>query len=259
MKRYIFDLFKRKDLLSYLVTSGLRAQHKNSLLGYFWWLLDPFLDVVIYYFIVVIVFKRAGGPNYGVYLVTGMIIWRWLGTTVRSASNSIISHAAIISQVYLPKSIFPISAAFTHFINFGFGMVVVSLFFIYFKIIPGIHILWLPIIVVVQLLFMLAIAFPIGFICVFFRDVNNLVGHGLRLWFFSSPVIWHPEMIPEKGQWLLTINPMYHILKAFRDVMINNMMPDIQALLVIGSISLVSIFPMIFYYSKKEHLILKSL
>lgn len=259
MKQYFSDLIKRSDLIYYLVTSGLKAQHKNSFLGYFWWLIDPFLNVAIYYFVVVVVFRRPGGAQYGMYLVTGMIVWRWLSATVGAASNSIISQSSIISQVYLPKSIFPISAAFTHFINFGFGLIVVFLFFLYFHFVPGVQIFWLPLIILIQLLFMLAISFPIAFVCVFIRDVNNLVDHAMRLWFFGSPVIWYADMIPQKAQWLLKINPMHHILGCYRDVLINNSPPDYVMLIAIGMISLGCILPMIYFYSKNEHLILKSL
>ena len=259
MKQYLIDIIRRRDLISYLVTSGLRAQHKYSFLGYLWWLIDPFLNVAIYYFVVVIVFHRPGGPEYGMYLVTGMIVWRWLSATVIAASNSIISQSVIISQVYLPKSIFPISAAFTHFINFGFGLIVIFLFFIYFHFIPGAEIFWLPLGIAIQLLFMLTICFPIAFACVFVRDVNNIVDHAMRLWFFGSPVIWHSDMISAKHQWLLTINPMHHILGFYRDVLINNTSPDLNVMFIIGAVSLFCILPMIYFYSHKEHLILKSL
>jgi len=68
MKTYLNELFKRMDLIKYLVLSGLKSQHKNTYLGFFWWLLDPALQIVIYYFVVVVVFQRARGVNYGIYL-----------------------------------------------------------------------------------------------------------------------------------------------------------------------------------------------
>lgn len=259
MKQYMVDLIKRRDLVLYLVMSGLKAQHKNSVLGYLWWLLDPLLNVAIYYFVVVVVFHRPGGASYGIYLVTGMMVWRWLSATVSSASNSIVSQAGIISQVYLPKSIFPVSAALTHLINFGFGLLVIVLFFVYFQMVPDYHLVWLPFIIVVQLFFMMAIAFPVAFVCVFIRDVNNIVDHSMRLWFFGSPVIWSADMISQRHQWLLEINPMHHILGAYRDVMINNCSPDWGTLLIIGAVSLLCVFPMIYFYSRNEHMILKSL
>lgn len=75
MRRYLNELYKRKDLILYLVTSGLKAQHRNTFLGYFWWLLDPLLGALIYYFIVVVVFRR-GGNDYAMYLLIGIIAWR---------------------------------------------------------------------------------------------------------------------------------------------------------------------------------------
>ncbi|THB80543.1 MAG: ABC transporter permease [Desulfobacteraceae bacterium] len=259
MKQYLRDLAKRKDLIIYLVISGLKAQHKNSFLGYFWWLIDPFLNVAIYYFVVVVIFQRPGGAAYGMYLVSGMIVWRWMAATVSSASNSILSQGGIISQVYLPKSVFPVGAALNHLVNFGFGLIIIFIFLFYFNYSLGSQIIWLPVIILVQLVFMLAISFPIAFVCVFIRDVNNLVDHGMRLWFFGSPVIWYKDMIPEHLVILLKVNPMYHLLDAYRSVFMENTGPDGMALLIIAAGSVLAIVPMLYFYSLKEHLILKSL
>jgi ABC-type polysaccharide/polyol phosphate export permease len=259
MKRYLHDLYKRKDLIIYLVASGLKAQHRNSFLGYFWWLLDPLLGVLVYYFVVVIVFRRAGGPDYGIYLVIGMIVWRWLSSTVSSASKSIISQSGIITQVYLPKAIFPIGATLTQLINFGFGLLVIAIFFIFFGIVPGLKILWLPIIVGMQFAFMMAIAFVLAYLCVFVRDIDNILNHLMRLWFFGSPVIWYQEMIPEKGRWLLNINPMNHFLAAYRNILMHNSNPDYMPLLYMGIISLMFVAVIVGYYNQYEHKIIKVL
>ena len=259
MKTYLNNLYRRKDLIVYLVTSGLKAQNKNTFLGYFWWLLDPFLGVLIYYFVVVIVFNRAGGADYGLYLVIGMIVWRWLHSTVTSASRSIIAQSGIITQVYLPKGVFPTGATLTQLINFGFGLLVVSIFFVFFKVAPGIELFWLPFIITMQLFFMMAIAFPIAYLCVFVRDIENIINHLLRLWFFGSPVIWYENMIPERGRWLLDINPMTHFLASYRNVFMYNSNPDYVALLYIGTTSIIFVVLMVYYYSHYEHKIMKAL
>lgn len=259
MKKYLYNLYKRKDLILYLVTSGLKAQHKNTFLGYFWWLLDPFLNVFIYYFVVVIVFRRAGGANYGVYLVIGMVVWRWLGSTAISASKSIISRSSIITQVYLPMTIFPLGASLTQLINFAFGLLVIAIFMLYFKVLPGTALLWLPFITAMQLFFMMAIAFPLAYICTFVRDIDNIVNHLMRLWFFGSPVIWYEDMIPARGQWLLDINPMTHFLSSYRNVFMHNSSPDTLTLLFIGTVSMIFVVLMTWYYSYYEHKIVKVL
>jgi len=109
------------------------------------------------------------------------------------------------------------------------------------------------------MLFMMALAFPIAYVCVFVRDINNIVNHLMRLWFFGSPVIWYEDMIPERGQWLLAINPMTHFLSSYRNVLMHNSCPDYLTLLYIGAISTIFVILMIYYYSHYEHKIIKSL
>lgn len=259
MHKYLKDLFIRKDLIVYLVVSGLKAQHRNSFLGYFWWLLDPLLGVLIYYFVVVIIFRRADGADYGAYLVVGMIVWRWLSSSVTSSAKSIVAQSGLITQVYLPKIIFPIGAILTQLINFGFGLIVIGIFLFFLKVKPGVELLWLPYIVVMQIPFLMAIAFPVAYFCVFVRDINNIIDHLLRLWFFASPVIWYTKMIPARGRWLLDINPMYHFLESYRAVLMHNSTPDYMILFCIGVVSLLFTAFILYYYSNHEYKIIKAL
>jgi lipopolysaccharide transport system permease protein/teichoic acid transport system permease protein len=228
------------------------------MLGYFWWLLDPLFGVLIYYFIVVFVF-RHGEADYGVFLALGMIVWRWLSSTVSLASRSIITQAGIISQVYLPKLIFPLGASLTHLFHFGFGLLAVTPLLVVFGIFPGKAWLWLPFITTMQFLFLTALAAVFAYACVFVRDIDNLVAHILRLWFFASPVIWHAEMVPEKVRWILAINPMAHFLTSYRDVFMRGARPDHVPLLLIGFISVLTVGVLALYYSRHEHEIVKIL
>lgn len=258
MKKYLKDLHRRKDLILSLVTSGLKAQHRNSFLGYFWWLLDPLLGVLIYYFVVVIVFRR-GDENYGVYLVIGMVIWRWLSATVNSASRSIIAQGGIITQVYLPKVIFPLSASLTQLIHFVFGLVIVALFLLGFRMVPGQEVLSLPLLIMMQLIFQMALALLVAYVSVFVRDIDTLIGHCLRLWFFGSPVIWRQDMIPASARWILDVNPMAYFLDGYRDVLMYHSVPDFGVLSVITLFSACVIGLTTYFYYQYEHRIIKAL
>jgi ABC-type polysaccharide/polyol phosphate export permease len=258
LTKYISDIYKRKDLLLYLVSSGLKAQHRNSILGYIWWLLDPLLSVLIYYFVVVVVFNR-GGDGYGVYLVVGMIVWRWLNTTASSASRSIVHQAQIITQVYMPKAVFPISLSFAQLVNFGFGLIVIGIFMLFFRIVPGAELLWLPFLTLILFIFLLSIALILAFFSVFIRDIENFLDHLLRLWFFASPVIWESDMIPDRFQFLIWLNPMSYFLEGYRNVLIYNSSPNVMALLIIGLISIVAIVISLSIYNRNEHKIIKVL
>jgi len=258
MKSYLDELVKRYDLLLYLVTSGLKAQHRNNLLGYFWWLLDPLLGVLIYYFVVVTVLN-SGGPGYGEFLVVGMIVWRWVSTTITTATRAITNQAGIIKQVYLPKAIFPLGVSVTQLINFGFGLVVIAILFAFFNVMPSVQILWLPIIVLVQLLFLTALALFIAYLSVFIRDLENIISHLSRIWFYGSPVIWAEDLFPESINWLLNSNPLTHLLRSYRNILIDGVMPNLTVLMVIALCSIALIVAMIWKYSRDEHKIVKVL
>jgi lipopolysaccharide transport system permease protein/teichoic acid transport system permease protein len=258
MKKYIREIFKRKDLLVYLVTSGLKAEHRNSYLGYFWWLLDPLMGIGIYYFLMVILLGR-GGPDYGGFLVIGMISWRWVMSAVKTSTKSISSQSAIITKVYLPKIIFPLTTSVTQLINFSFGLIIIVIYLILSRTVPTQDILWLPFIMLVQYIFLLALGMIVAFICVFVRDVDTAITHLMRLWFYSSPVIWERSILPEQYALLVKLNPISYILTSYRNIFLNNGGPEVYKLSVIGLGSLAIIIFLTFYYSRNEHKIIKAL
>lgn len=258
LKNYLQEMIKRKDLLLYLVKSGLKAEHRNSYLGYFWWLLDPLLNAVVYYFLIVIVLGR-GGPDYPVYLITGLVLWRWISSSINSSANAVLRYSSIINQVYLPKAIFPLSFTITQFINFLFGLVVIAVFLIVFGVVPGWDLIYLPYILFVTYIFLLAIGLVLSYFTVFIRDIGNLLTHVIRIFFYASPIIWQDRNIPAKYQWVVDYNPIAKIVNAFRNVLMYHKTPNLGELTVILSISLIIILFMLFYYSRNEHKIIKAL
>ncbi|ADU31889.1 ABC transporter permease [Evansella cellulosilytica] len=260
MQEYIKEMLKRKDLLFYLVKSGLKAEHRNSYLGYFWWLLDPLLNVVVYYFLVIVILQRYSDvPEYPVYLVIGMVVWRWMNTTVNTSAKAITKYSSIINQVYLPKSIFPLAMTSTQLFNFAFGLVVIAIFLAIFGIVPGWHVILLPVIILIQLIFLTAVSLFLAYICVFVRDIDNILSHILRLFFYSSPIIWIGSRLPEQYDWIVAINPVAIIIESYRDVLMYNTAPSFTGLFIIALLSIIVIFGMLRHYSKNEHKIIKAL
>lgn len=258
MKDYVKQILRRKDLLLYLVMSGLKAQHRNTFLGYFWWLLDPLLGVAIYYFVVGVVFGR-GGTEYLANLVIGLTVWRWFQSSVSSAAKSITSRASIISQVYLPKVILPATAVVAQLVNFACGLGVATIFAVALWDVPGVTVALLPVVVIVQFLFIVAVCLPVAYISVFIRDMDNLIGHLLRIWFYASPLIWTANALPNHWRWIVTFNPMAWFLAGFRDILLYNRVPNLTALAVIGMISAAAIGVTVWFYSRYEHRIIKVL
>lgn len=258
MKAYIQEIKKRKDLIYYLVKSGLKAEHRNSYLGYFWWLLDPLLGILIYYFLMVVILER-GGENFAVYLAIGLVVWRWISASINSSAKSILRYSSIINQVYLPKSIFPLSFTITQVFNFAFGLVVIAIFLVFNGVIPGWEIVYLPFIVLVTITFLMAVGFVLGYFTVFIRDIDNLLTHIIRLFFYASPIIWVGGRLPPEYDWLVAINPIAILVDAYRDVLMYHSSPYFIGLFTIFIISIIVIVFMVNYYRKNEHKIIKAL
>ncbi|MCW3488835.1 ABC transporter permease [Dethiobacter alkaliphilus] len=259
MKKYLRELNRRKDLLVYLVMSGLKAEHRNTFLGYFWWILDPLLGVVVYYFLVGIVLGR-GGEDFAPFLVIGLVVFRWFKSTVKSSSKAIAKNSGIITQVYLPKAIFPLGSTLTQLINFSFGLIVIAIFLAFFRIVPGIEVVWLPFIMLIQLIFHIAISLVVGYICVFIKDIENIISHVMRILRYLSPVIWEGGRLRNTSySWIVDINPFSYLLDGYRNVLMYNSLPDFSRLLLMGLVSIVVIIYMLHFYSRNEHKIIKVL
>lgn len=258
LKQYIGEMVKRKDLLLYLVVSGLKAQYRNTLLGYFWWILDPLLRGAVYYFLRVIVLGMEG-EYIGAFLIIGLTAWKWLSSVVSSSAKSISRKAGIITQVYLPKALFPFGVTLTQLINFVFGLSVVVFSLLFYRIIPGIHLLWLPFILLIQFTFLLAIALVLGYVCTFIRDIDNVLTHVMRIWFYSSPVIWEAGRLPKRYSFIVDANPASAFINGYRNIFMYHTSPDLEKLCIIGGISLLVILYMLHFYQKNEHKIVKVL
>ncbi|SFM27351.1 teichoic acid transport system permease protein [Gracilibacillus orientalis] len=263
MLNYISEILKRKDLLIYLVKSGLKAENRNSYLGYFWWLLDPLLNVIVYYFLVVVILGR-GGPDYPVFLVIGLVVWRWINTTVNASAKAITKYTSIINQVYLPKSIFPLSLSITQLFNFCFGLVVIAIFLAIFGYVPGWQLILLPVVILITLIFLIAISLFLSYITVFVRDIDNVLTHVMRLFFYASPIIWEGGRLqnsdlPEQFLVILNMNPVAILLNAYRDILMDQKVPQFLGLFVLTVLSILVIVYMLHHYNKNEHKIIKVL
>jgi ABC-type polysaccharide/polyol phosphate export permease len=258
MKQYVKELYRRKDLIHYLVTSNLKAQHRNSALGYLWWMLDPLLSVFVYYFLVVIVMDR-GGKGYGPFLVVGLVVFKSFSATITNASKSIIRQAGIITQVYLPKVVFPIASSISQLINFLFGVLVIILFLLVNKIQLGQALLWFPYILLIHLSTLIAISLFVAYICVFLRDIENFLTYINMLLRYGSPVIWEITSLPEKFRIIARINPLSAFLNSYRNIFLYNIAPEVMNLLIIGIVSIAVSILFVFVYSRTEHKIVKIL
>ena len=258
VRQYIRDLWKRKDLLLYLVTSGLKADTRNTFLGYFWWLLDPALYVAVFAFIRVILIGREG-ENLIAFLAVGLVVFQNFSQSLTGSAGSISSKASIITQVYLPKAMFPFGVVLTQLMNFAFGLVVVALILAMSGIVPGPELAWLPYLILVQVLVHLAMGLVMAYAAAFVKDLQRVLRYVVRVLRFTSPILWEVERVPENIQWILDYNPLAWLVIAYRDVLMYGNTPDVELMSLLGGGSLLITLLMLVYYAFNEHRIIKVL
>ena len=256
--QYIRDLWKRKDLLLYLVTSGLKADTRNTFLGYFWWLLDPALYVAVFVFVRVIFFGRAG-EDIVAFLAVGLVVFQHFSGALTGGAGSISGKASIITQVYLPKAMFPFGVVITELINFAFGLVLIGLILGFSGIVPGPELAWLPFLILVQVLLHVAIALVMAYVAAFIKDLQRVLRYVTRILRFTSPILWEVERVPENIEWILDYNPLAWLVIAYRQVLMYGEVPDIQLMSLLGGGALLLSILLLIFYTYHEHRIIKVL
>ena len=228
------NLFQYRELLKTNVQKEIRGKYKGSFLGVLWSFLNPLLMVLVY----ALVFPYIMRDNYLVFLITGVIPWNFFTTCVTSGCNCVWINGGIIKKVYFPREILPISVVASGLINFLISCIIILIFVIASGIMPTFNLLWLPVIAIIQSLLTLGVLFILSAINVYVRDIEYLVGFILQLIFYATPILYNATMFPEKYRWILYLNPMTHIIDAYRSIFYYGLMPELKSLLFIGILSL---------------------
>ena len=241
IKRLIADVKKYRHYLAYSVKSNLKAELSNTVLGYFWWLLDPLLYMVIYTFLVQVIFKRAT-PAFPVYVFCALLPWKLATKTLSGSTTCIKSNASIIKQVYLPKFILPLVLLLTNTIKLLFGLLLILVMLLIFKIAFTWHMIEFIPVLFVFILFYYSLATLFSHFGVLFQDLQNLTAYILMFWFFSSPAMWDLGLLPESWHKIIWLNPNVTFFMSFRNVFMYGKSPYYLNLLILLAISLVITF-----------------
>lgn len=247
------DLKKYKFLINQLVARDFKTKYKRSLLGVLWSLLNPMLTMAVQYMIFSTLF-RFDLPHYQVYLLSGIVMFNFLSEATNQALVSITGNAGLITKVYMPKYVFPITKVLSACINLGFSLIALYLLILF----SGLKITWLYIFIPFALLNM--IIFTIGFslilasLMVFFRDMQFLYGVFILLWNYMTPIFYPENIIGDRFKWVLQFNPMYHFIRYARNIILDNSMPTLRAHLfcLIFSIGTLIIGTIIFKKTEKK-------
>jgi len=226
------------------VRFSLRSEASQSYLSYAWWLLEPLLQMGVFYIVFDILLNR-GTEDFVAFLLCGIIPWLWFSKSVNHSGNSISRGKGLISQTYIPKPFFPLVIIGQALVKQTFVFLLLFVFLFVYDYFPSIGWLWLIPIITTQLLLIIAISFIVAFIVPFARDIQYLIDAGLRMTMFGSGIFYSYKhvFLPEHRN-IFLMNPMANLIANYRRVLMEDIEPLIGSLAIISLVSILVIFLM---------------
>ncbi len=218
------ELWNYRHLALKLAMSEFRLRYKNSILGFFWSLLEPLLMLVVLY-VVFTNLMRVNVEHYQLFLLMGIISWNMLSRGTTMSLSSILGKPSLVQKVYFPREVLVISSSITALLMTLLEFIVFGLFMLVFNVVPAITIVYFPLILFVEFLLILGISFGLAALNVYYRDMQYIWAVVLQAGFFASPIIYPVSIIPEKYLWIIMLNPMTHIIDMLRGAVIYSASP----------------------------------
>lgn len=251
MKKHYNDFMKYRHLLYELVSSEIKVKYRRSFLGVFWSVLQP-LGMMIILTIVFSTMFKSDIEHFPVYVLTGRIIWDLLSLSTNFALGSIVTNAPLIKKVYLPKYIFPVSKSLSALVNCSFSMVALLIVVAISDIDVTYTILFIPIPLILLYLFTVGVGLIVSSLTVFFRDLAHLYELILTAWMYLTPIFYPADILPAPVMKLMQLNPVYHYLVMFRDLVMYGQMPTAETWVICISMAALSLVVGFFVFSKTE-------
>lgn len=245
------NLYNYRELLRNSIKKDIRGKYKGAWLGIIWSYLNPLLMLVVYSFVFSII-MRIQIENYTMYLFTALIPWNFFTSSISQSSLSIIINASILKKVYFPREIVPISSVTSNVVNFSISCLIMFFFIFITGLGFSWHIVLLPIIIFIQYILLIGISFFVSSATVFARDLEHIISIILLIGFYATPIFYKTDMVPAKYQIILKLNPMTHIIEAYRNVLFYHQMPDLKNLGIVFVSSVVVCYLGYLFFKKTE-------
>lgn len=248
------EIWEYRELLFFFVWRDVKVRYKQTVLGVSWAILHPLITMVIFS----IVFGRfanfsTGDIPYPIFSYAGLLPWQLFSRAIADATSSLISNQNMVTKVYFPRIILPISTSLSGLVDFVIAMLVFFGLMIYYHIPFSFRLLLLPLLVVFAILTSLSVSLWLSALAVRYRDIKFVTPFLTQIWLFATPVIYPTNMIPEQWQWILRLNPMTAVVDGFRWVLYGQLPSNSPLLLLSVGIVLVMLIAGLLFFQRMEY------
>lgn len=234
------QVWRYRDLLTQLVSRNIKVRYKRSVLGIAWTMLNPLLIMIILTLVFSDLFHIAGIEHYSVYILSALVIWNFFSQTTTMAMSELVWGGGLFHRIYIPRTIFALSAVGTGLVNLLFSLVPLAIIMLATGVGFSPALVFLPVPIFLTALFVLGIGLMLSVFAAQFADVIEVYQIVLTAWLYLTPIIYPLEIIPEQYRWLFNLNPMYHLLETFRLPVYAGVLPGLYRLLIAAFIAIVT-------------------
>jgi lipopolysaccharide transport system permease protein len=251
-------LVDHREAIELFVRRDIQSRYINSILGLWWVVIQPLALLALYTFVFSYIMKMRlspgdGAGEFALYLFCGLLPWLAFADALTRSASVIVEQTPLIRKVVFPSEILPVHAVLSALVVEAVGLVVLVAGLTAWGRPPGWALLVLPFVVVLQFLFTTGVAWLLATVAVFIRDTRHFVGLGLTLWMFLTPIVYDVAYVPEQFRWALTINPIWHIVDAYRGALLDARLPSLVPMSVLAGLALLTFFLGHWAFCRSKH------
>lgn len=224
------------EFILYKSYTEIKSDSARSYLGLLWWIIEPALYLFSYYVVFVLVLNRKS-PDFIPSFLCGAVVWKWFSSGLNGGSHAISTHRGLLQQVYVPKYVFPIIAVLGSTIRFLPVFAIFSIFLLLYGVPVQTTWLMVPIVMLIQLCLVMALAMLVGTFTPFMPDLKVVIDNGMMVLFFVSGIFFNINEVQEPLKGYLLLNPMAGLIDEYRNVMIRGIWPNTGRLTLILLVS----------------------
>ncbi len=240
MLAYLEELVNHRELLRSWVSREIKVRYKQAVLGIGWAVLQP-LAMMLIFTVVFSYFNKipTEGIPYPIFSYSALLPWVFFSNSISFGTTSLVRNMNLVTKIYFPREILPFASLIASFIDFLVASVIFVFLMIYYKIALSTSLFWIPVILIVQVIFSLGILLLGSALNVFYRDIRFIIPLVLQIWLFLSPIIYPVSLVPNRYKTLYMLNPMASIIDSYRRSILFGKSPQLNFLLITTIVAII--------------------
>ncbi len=247
------DLWEYRELLYFLTWRDIKVRYKQTVLGAAWAIIQPFFTMVVFsLFFGHLAKVPSDGIPYPIFTFTALVPWTFFANGLTQSSNSLVGSAQLITKVYFPRLVIPLSTVISGLIDFALTFLVLLLMMLYYGVMPTVHVLWLPFFLLLALIASLGVGLWLSALNVEYRDVRYVVPFITQFWMFATPIAYPSSLLSEPWRTIYGLNPMVGVVEGFRWALLRSGAAPGPMIAVSAAASLIILIGGAFYFTRME-------